>query len=104
MIKSGGRVFFLRVDEIDWIESAANYVRLHNRQRVTPAPRDNGLEALEPAKFIRIHRSVIVNLERIKELHPLFHGEYVMTMLDGTQLTMSRGYRDKLQTLLGKEL
>jgi len=65
----------------------------------------SSLEAkLDPAKFIRIHRSVIVNIERIKVLQPLFHGEYAVTLLDGTQLTLSRGFREKLQQLLGKEL
>ncbi len=106
VIKAGGRVFFLRVEEIDWIEAAANYVKLHaGREAHLLRETMSGLEAkLDPAKFIRIHRSVIVNVERIRELQPLFHGEYAVTLLDGTQLTLSRGYREKFQQLLGKEL
>lgn len=106
VIKAGGRVFFLRVEEIDWIEAAANYVKLHaGREAHLLRETMSGLEAkLDPEKFIRIHRSVIVNVERIKELQPLFHGEYAVTLLDGTQLTLSRGHREKFQQLLGKEL
>jgi two-component system, LytTR family, response regulator len=106
VIKAGGRVFFLRVEEIDWIEAAANYVKLHaGREAHLLRETMSSLEAkLDPAKFIRIHRSVIVNIERIKVLQPLFHGEYAVTLLDGTQLTLSRGFREKLQQLLGKEL
>ena len=106
VIKAGGRVFFLRVEEIDWIEAAANYVNLHaGREAHLLRETMSSLEAkLDPAKFIRIHRSVIVNIERIKVLQPLFHGEYAVTLLDGTQLTLSRGFREKLQQLLGKEL
>lgn len=104
VIKSGGRVFFLRVDEIDWMEAAGNYVRLHvgkelHLQRETMS----ALEAkLDPRKFVRIHRSRIVNLERIKELQPWFRGDYQVVLRDGTKLTLSRGYRDRLQEVLGK--
>jgi|SRR5262245_3590477 len=104
VIKSGGRVFFMRADEIDWIEAAANYVRLHAgkeahllRETIT------GLAAkLDPDKFLRIHRSIIVNLDRVKELQPWFHGDYVVILQDGTQLTSSRNYREELRKLLGK--
>jgi two-component system LytT family response regulator len=61
----------------------------------------NSLEnRLDPNKFLRIHRSTIVNVERIKELHPMFHGEYQVILKDGTQLTSGRGYRGNLQRLL----
>ncbi len=104
VIKSGGRVFFLRVDEIDWIEAAANYVRLHvGKESHLLRETINGLAAkLDPDKFLRIHRSTIVNIESIKELQPWFHSDYVVILLDGTQLTSSRGYRDQLDKLLGK--
>jgi two-component system LytT family response regulator len=104
VLKSGGRVFFLRAEEIDWVEAAGNYVRLHaGREAHLLRETINGLAAkLDPGQFLRIHRSTIVNLERIKELHPLFHGEYVITRQDGTQLTSSRGYREQLHKLLGK--
>jgi two-component system, LytTR family, response regulator len=62
----------------------------------------NRLEArLDPRQFPRIHRSTMVNIERIHELQPSFHGEFVVVLRDGTELTLSRGYRDKLQELLG---
>ena len=104
VIKAGGRVFFLRVDEIDWIEAAANYVKLHTGKEAHLLRETiNGLAAkLDPDKFLRIHRSIIVNLERVKELQPWFHGDYVVILQDGTQLTSSRNYRERLRKLLGK--
>lgn len=106
VIKSAGRVFFLRADEIDWIEAAANYVRLHvGKEAHLLREKMNTLEErLDQNRFLRIHRSTIVNIERIKELHPGFRGEYVVTLHSGQRLTLSRGYRDKLQDLLGKPL
>jgi two-component system LytT family response regulator len=104
VIKAGGRVFFLRADEIDWVEAAANYVRLHvGKETHLLRETINGLaERLDPEKFLRIHRSTIINLERIKELQPWFHGDYVVILRDGTQLTSSRSYREELHKLLGK--
>lgn len=106
VIKSGGRIFFLRSDEIDWIEAAGNYVKLHtNSQSHLLRDTMNGIEAqLDHNRFVRIHRSIIVNIERIKELHPLFHGDYSVRLQNGTELTMSRTYRDRLQEILGKPL
>ena len=104
VVKSGGRVFFLRTEDIVWIEAAGNYVRLHLGEdshlfRETM----NGIEArLDPQRFVRIHRSRIVNSDRIKELQPWFNGEYVVILQNGTRLTLSRGYREKLQERLGK--
>jgi two-component system, LytTR family, response regulator len=104
VVKSSGRVFFLRTDEIDWIEAAGNYVRLHLgeeshlfRETMTR------MEArLDGRRFGRIHRSRIVNIERVKELQPWFNGEYVVILRNGTRLPLSRGYREKLQEQLGK--
>ncbi len=106
VIKSGGRVFFIKTDEIDWIEAAGNYVRLHTAtgEHLHRETMSNLEARLDPRKFMRIHRSMIVNCERIKELHPLFHGEYAVTLSDGTRLTLSRSYRDRLQELLGKQI
>lgn len=104
VVKSGGRVFFLRTDQIDWIEAAGNYVRLHLSEdshlfRETM----NNMEArLDVRRFVRIHRSRIVNTDRIKELQPWFNGEYVVVLQNGARLTLSRGYREKLQERLGK--
>jgi two-component system LytT family response regulator len=106
VIKAGGRVFFVRSDEIDWIEAAGNYVKLHvgadaHLFRETM----NALESqLNPDIFYRIHRSHIVNIERVKELQPWFNGEYVVFLKNGTRLTLSRGYREKLQERIGRTL
>jgi two-component system, LytTR family, response regulator len=105
VIKSGGRVFFLKVEEIDWIDAADNYVHLHigNESHLLRETM-SGLETkLDPTKFLRIHRSTIVNIERIKELRPSFHGEYTVILRNGTQLTLSRSYRDKMHELLGNQ-
>jgi two-component system LytT family response regulator len=106
VVKSGGRVFFLKTDDIDWIEAAGNYVRLHVGTDTHLLRGTMGAiqKKLDPNQFMRIHRSTFVNLEKIKELQPWFHGEYVVILRDGTQLTMSRGYRSNLPELLGKAL
>jgi two-component system, LytTR family, response regulator len=100
--KSGGRVIFLDVDEIDWIGAADNYVEVHagRESHLLHATMNNLESRLDPDKFLRIHRSAIVNIGRIKELHPLFHGEYQIILKDGAQLTSGRGYRENLQKLL----
>jgi two-component system LytT family response regulator len=106
VVKSGGRLFFLRTDEIDWVEAAGNYVRLH----VGPGSHllretMNAIEGrLDPEKFFRIHRSRIVNMERIQELQPWLNGEYAVLLRTGTRLTLSRGYREKLQDRLGRAI
>ncbi len=104
VVKSGGRVFFLRTDQIDWIEAAGNYVRLHlGEESHLFRETMNNMEArLDGQRFVRIHRSRIVNSDRIKELQPWFNGEYVVILRNGTRLTLSRGYRDRLQEQLGK--
>ena len=102
VVKSGGRVFFLRTDEIDWIEAAGNYVRLHlGEESHLFRETMNRMEArLDGRRFVRIHRSRIVNTERVKELQPWFNGEHVVVLQNGTRLTLSRGYREKLQEQL----
>ena len=104
MVKSIGRVFFLRTDEVDWIEAAGNYVKLHvGREGHLIRETMNGLEAkLNPDKFLRIHRSTLVNIDRIKELNPLFSGDYTVMLKNGTELTLSRNYRDRLLELFEK--
>jgi two-component system LytT family response regulator len=106
VIKSGGRVFFLRARDIEWIEAAGNYVKLHVGPE-THVFREtmNSIEAkLDPAIFFRIHRSHIVNIERVRELQPWFNGEYVVFLTSGARLTLSRGYREKLQDRIGRTL
>ncbi len=106
VVKSAGRVFFLRNDEIDWIEAAGNYVRLHvgSETHLLRETMSAIQKKLDSSRFIRIHRSTFVNIEKIKELQPWFHGEYVVILHDGTQLTMSRSYRSSLPELLGTAL
>ena len=102
VIKSGGRVLFLRAAEIDYVEAAGNYLNLYvNKDTHLIRETMQSLEArLDPAHFLRIHRSTIVNLERIKELQPWFGGEYVVVLRDGRKLTLSRTYRARVQQLL----
>lgn len=106
VIKSGGRVFFLETDDIDWIEAEGNYVSVHTGKKSHLLRETiSSLESqLDPKKFLRIHRSSIVKIDRIKELQPWFHGEYRVILLDGTQLTLSRNYRENLQEALGRFL
>ena len=100
--KANGRVILVRVEEIDWIEADGNYVQV----RVGPLSHQlretiSGLETqLASDRFMRISRSVIVNLDRIKELQPLFYGDYAVILQNGTRLTLSRNFRDRLEKLL----
>jgi two-component system, LytTR family, response regulator len=106
VVKSAGRIVFLRVEEIDWVEAADNYVRVHaGRESHLIRETLQSLEnCLNPEKFLRIHRSTLVNLDRIRELRPIFHGDYVVKLNDGTELTLSRNYREKLLEPLGQFL
>lgn len=101
LVRSGGRVTFLKVGEIDWIEADGNYLRLH-AGKTSHLIRDTmaGMEAaLDGDRFVRIHRSTIVNVERIKELEQWFHGDWIVALADGTRLTLSRSYRHRLDAL-----
>ncbi len=102
LVRSHDCLYFVQSAAIDWIEACGNYVRLHEGARDHLVRQTmKGLEQrLDPAIFLRIHRSTIVNLDRIKELHPLFSGEYTVVLLDGTELTLSKGYRDRLLDFL----
>lgn len=104
VIKASGRIYFLETAEIDWIEAEGNYVSVHCAKKSHLLRETiSSLEAqLDPKKFLRIHRSSIVRIDRIQELQPWFHGEYRIILQNGTQLTLSRNYRDKLQEALGK--
>jgi len=102
MIKASSRMMLLKVDEIDFIEADGNYAKLHaGRKTHLLREKMNDLEGrLDPAKFVRIHRSIIVNLERIKEMHPHFNGDYVVVLEDGRQLKLSRTRREQLEARL----
>jgi two-component system LytT family response regulator len=106
VVKTGGRVFFLNTDEIDWIEAEGNYVSIHTGKKAYLLRETiSSFESqLDPKEFVRIHRSSIVRLDRIKELQPWSHGEYHVILADGTRLTLSRSYREKLQAALGNNL
>lgn len=105
-VKTAGRVLLLSTAEIDWVAAEGNYVRLHAGKRSHLVREAIGsLESrLDPHAFVRIHRSAIVRLERIRELQPWSHGEYRVILQDGTQLTLSRSYRDRLQAAIGNTL
>jgi two-component system LytT family response regulator len=100
-VKTSGRVIFVKLDDIDYIESAHNYVELHvDKQSHLLRETLNSIEARLPAeKFVRISRSTIVHIDHVKELQPLFYGEYAVTLHNGARLTLSRRYRDRLQRL-----
>jgi two-component system, LytTR family, response regulator len=106
LIKGGGRAQVLPAEEVDWIEAAGDYVRLHAGSR-THLLRDRIsilAEQLDPSLFVRIHRSTIVNIERIRELQPYGNGDYSVVLTDGTSLKLSRGYRDQLEGVFGRGL
>jgi two-component system LytT family response regulator len=102
MVKGTGRVVLLKVDEIDFIEADGNYAKLHvGRKAHLLREKMHDLEArLDPARFVRIHRSVIVNLDRIKEMHPHFNGDYIVVLENGRQLRLSRTRRENLEARL----
>ena len=99
LLKSDGKNVFVKVKDIDWIESSRNNVRIHVGPTIYLLHETTSAIAsrLDPKKFLRIHRSAIVNIERIKELHPWFNGDYAVILRDGTQLTLSSSYRDRLK-------
>jgi two-component system LytT family response regulator len=106
VVKSGGRIFFVRTAEIDWIEAAGNYVKLHvgNDSHLIRETMNAVETKLSPDMFVRIHRCHIVNIEQVRELQPWFNGEYVVFLKNGTRLTLSRGYRERLQERVGKTI
>jgi two-component system LytT family response regulator len=101
-VRSDGRLFFVRIADIDWVEADANYVRLHTSGEVHAFRESmrNMESRLPPDVFLRIHRSAIVNIGRIRELQPWFHGEYIAILQDGTKLTVSRAYSSRLDELI----
>ena len=101
VVKSNGRILFIRTTDVDWVEAADNYVSLHvGKESYLLRETMNSLEGRLPAEqFVRISRSAIVNIEQIRELKPLFHGDYAVILRNDTQLTLSRSYRSKLQQL-----
>ena len=106
VIKNGGRVFFLNVQDVYCIESEGNYVRVYDNQKgyLLRETISNLEEQLDPKQFRRIHRSAIVKIDRIKEMQPWFHGEYRIIMENGKELTLSRNYRQNFQGAVGNNI
>lgn len=100
-LKTGGKVVVLPTADIDWVEAADNYVTVHAAGK-TWLHREtlSSLHARLGPNFVRIHRSTVVNLQKIKELEPMFHGDYSLLLENGTRLVVSRNYRDALKSLL----
>lgn len=101
-VKTTGKVVFLRAEEIDWVEASGNYVKLHVGADafLFRESMKNMETRLDAHLFVRIHRSAIVNVDRIRELQPWFHGEYVVILQDGTKLMASRVFSDRVHRLI----
>jgi two-component system, LytTR family, response regulator len=104
LLKSSGEIIFLKTSEIDWIEAEGDYVKFHvtGRTHLMRGTMSALEERLDPSRFIRIHRSTIVNADRLRKLSPSFEGEYAGVLQDGTKLRLSRGYHDRIKALLGR--
>ena len=102
LLKQDGTVVVVLADDIDWIEAADNYVKVHARtgRYMVREPLKQIETKLDPARFARAHRCAIVNLSKVKSLDPLTAGENVITLTTGTRLTLSRGYRDQFKSRL----
>lgn len=100
-VRTAGKTIFVDIEDVDWIEAAENYVQLHaGRAAHLVHVAMNTLEkSLDPEVFARIHRSLIVNIRRIKEMKPALHGEYVITLENGVRLQSGRAYNEKLRAL-----
>ena len=104
-VKTSGRMLLLNVEGIIWLEAQGNYVRVHHQRGSHLLRNTIGVleSQLNPRKFLRIHRSVIVQIDQIKELRRWFHGEYLVILQNGTQLMLTRNYRSRLRELIGAE-
>jgi two-component system LytT family response regulator len=105
VVRTGGKLIFVRTEDVDWMDAAGNYVRLHSGGRPYLVRETmKSIEArLNPEQFVRVHRSAIVNIDRVASLEPYFHGEYVVIMRDGAKLTSSRSHSGRLRALLKAE-
>jgi two-component system, LytTR family, response regulator len=103
VVRESGRIFFVGVAEVDWLEASGNYVALHvgRKTHLVHETMANMVAKLDPAVFVRIHRSTIVNVSRIKEMTPYFNGEYIVVLKDDTELKLSRGYAEKAKAAFG---
>jgi two-component system LytT family response regulator len=104
VVKTNRHVDLIAVEDIDWVEAAGNYVTLHVageslRMRSTLSALEG---RLDPGRFLRIHRSIIVNVDRMRQITPWFHGDAVVILRDGTRLNLSRSYRDRVDRFLDR--
>ena len=106
VLKAAGRVTFLGVEDVDWIEASGVYVNLHAgaRSHLYRSSLAHLLQRLDPQRFVRVHRSLAVNTTRIRELQPRSHGDYTVVLKDGTELVMSRGFRPQFEHWLKQPL
>lgn len=102
LIKQPGHFYFVPTAQVQYLAAAANYVTVHaqTEQHVLRTTLGQLEQQLDPAQFLRIHRSFIVNMQQVKELRPWAHGEYLLTLHDGTHLSSSRSYAESLQHFL----
>ena len=102
VVKEGGKVLLLPVEQVDWVEADDYYVQVHagGKSHLLRQTLREVEAQLDPRRFLRIHRSTLVNVARVKSLEPLFHGEYLVVLQDGRKLKLSRSYRDRLDALL----
>jgi two-component system LytT family response regulator len=102
VVRSGSRIAFVRASDVDWIDVADNYLRLHvsGREHLVRETMKSVESRLQPEAFVRVHRSVIINLDRVESVEPHAHGEYVVTMKDGVRLRTSRSYSERLRRVL----
>lgn len=103
-VASNGRILFVAVADIDWIEAEGNYARLHVSRKIYDVRETLQalMEKLDPREFVRIHRSTIVNLRRVREVQPWFQGSHIVILQSGEELRMSRYQRNAVQRLLGR--
>jgi two-component system LytT family response regulator len=106
VVRAPDRVVLVETSQVDWIEAADNYAVLHvgKSSHVVRDTMSRLADELDPQRFVRIHRSTIVQLDRIRELLPALHGDFVVVLHDGRRLTLSRNYRRRLEELLGRTL
>ena len=102
MVKLSNRVILLKVSDVDWIEADGNYAKLHvgGKCHLLREKMQDLENQLDPDKFVRIHRSIIVNLDRVKEMHPHFNGDFIVVLDDGAKLKLSRSRREVLEARL----
>jgi two-component system LytT family response regulator len=106
VLKSAGRVTFVGVEDVDWIEASGVYVNLHvgPRAHLYRSSLAHLLQRLDPKRFVRVHRSLAVNTDRIRELQPRSHGDYTVVLKNGQELVMSRGFRPQFEHWLRQPL